>query len=648
MDQDKSKFFAGGFAPVSLETWRKAVEKALGGASIESLSSATDSGFSIRPLYTRADRTGPAPVLSGPSARWDICAVIDAPALDEAKAAMAAELEGGADRLVIRIAPSRELRGPWGVLIQTQGDLDALLHDVPGTAPIMLDGGASGLAAALALLANWKSRNVKPADVKGALNIDPLALAPDCAVTGALAKRADAEYPGLTTIAVDTRPDHAGGASEAQDVGLALAAAAETLRMLDKAGLPPERALRQIQFIFATSSHFFLSMIKLRAARLAFARFAELCGIAPGGAPMRIWAETAWRELTRRDAHVNMLRGTAGCFAAALGGADAISVRPFDEAITVPSPFARRAARNAQIILAEEAGLARVQDPANGAWFFEDTTHGLAKAGWEIFRSIEKMGGLRAARAAGHVAAMIAEISDKRAASIAHRTESLTGVSIYPDLAEPMVSRSAVDWPGLIAAANARAAASRKRDADAACATLNPTSTVDAVAAALGAGARFSEIDSALGAKPQSIAPHRLAEPFEALRDAADALPRRPVVFLANWGKPRDYLDAATFARNLFAAGGIEALGDTGYMDRDTLIRAARESGAKLIVLCTSAEKRAAEGAGLISSLRALEPHCLYVVGSPSDTQGADEALEDGTDVLALLQRAFLHLGARV
>ena len=657
MDQELGALGAG-FPPVTLDTWRKVVEKALGGAPAEeALASETGDGLRLKPLYSRADWAagrsgvpGASPFTRGGAhhGAWDVRPVIDEARLPEAIAAIRAELEGGASSLALRLAGPDAPKGPWGVFAVTLDDLDRLTAEVQLSAiAVALDAGPQGFAAGVALLALWRRRGVKPHEALGALNIDPIGTGIEgLEGLGPLARRIDSHYPHVTTLAVDLRRYHAAGASEAQEIGIALATGAAYLRLLEEAGLPLEHALRQIRFLFATDSDFFLSMAKLRAARLAWSRLVEACGADPATGPMRIWAETAWRDMARRDPYVNMLRGTAGCFAAALGGADAISVRPFDEALTIPSPFARRVARNTQLILAEEAGLARVQDPAGGSWFIESTTEKLAEAGWALFQEIEREGGIKAALASGRLAAAIGAVNERRSARLATREKPVTGVSIYPDLSEPMVSRAEVDWGAIADEARARG---RKTDATLdAVKTGAPEDRLERAIAALEAGVSFAALEAAFGHKPAGtpLRSHRLAESFEALREASDALPRRPRVFLANWGRPRDYLDAATFARNLFAVGGIEAMGDQGFADKEALLKAARDSGAKLIVLCTSAEKRAAEGTDLLAALKGLAPLRLYVVAPPGQEAGADEALAESADVVLLLRRALGLLGA--
>ena len=116
----------------------------------------------------------------------------------------------------------------------------------------------------------------------------------------------------------------------------------------------------------------FLTLAKFRALRLLWARIEQACGLTPK--PLFIAADTAWRMLTQRDAYVNMLRATMATFSAGLGGANAITVLPHTLALGLPDPFARRAARNTQLVLLEESNLAKVSDPAAGSGGIETLT----------------------------------------------------------------------------------------------------------------------------------------------------------------------------------------------------------------------------------------------------------------------------------
>ncbi len=389
------------FASVSRAMWRRALEKSVEPAALKAaLARETEDGLSLATLYTRGDwpagRSGvPGHMpftrgrLAADAARaaWNVRAVVDHPLLAEAKPALKAERQGGAGSIALRldVTPAEQLaaraqEGPWGLRLHALSDLETLLGETEAPPPsLALDAGALALPAGLALIAFARKRGVS---LSAELNLDPLAaLAATGALKGgidnalatlsALARFSTALGMNVSAVGVDTRVYHMAGASEAQEIALALATGAQYLRALEAAGLALEEAVHQFRFVFAVDSRFFRSLTKLRAFRLCWARLLEACGVHEDLRGAGMWAETSFRDLSRRDPHVNMLRGVAGCFAAALGGADTIAVRPFDEAQDVPSLFARRMARNTGLVLAEEGGLSRVLDAAGGSWALE-------------------------------------------------------------------------------------------------------------------------------------------------------------------------------------------------------------------------------------------------------------------------------------
>jgi methylmalonyl-CoA mutase len=310
--------------------------------------------------------------------------------------------------------------------------------------------------------------------------------------------------------------------------------------------------------------------------------------------------------MTKRDPWVNMLRTTIAAFSAGIGGADAVSVLPFTAALGLPDRFARRVARNTQLLLLEESNLAKVADPAAGAGGIEDLTDKLCRAAWTLFQEIETAGGAPAALEQGLIQEKIAKVRAERENAVAHRKDSLTGTSDYPLLSE------------------------------------TPVQVLDATPVPIP--------PPAAAIKYPALVPHRLAESFEALRDASDkvlaATGARPKIFLANLGALAEFTARATFTRNFFEAGGIEAVTNDGFKSRDEMIAAFKASGAKLVCLCSSDAVYETQAADAAKALAAAGVMHIYLAGRPKDqapykAAGVNAFIFAGGNVLEALQAAY-------
>jgi methylmalonyl-CoA mutase len=418
----------------------------------------------------------------------------------------------------------------------------------------------------------------------------------------------DEGFRGPFAVA-DGRVIHNAGGSEAQELAFALSCAVAYLRALEASGMALDAARLMIYFRLAADADQFLSIAKFRSVRKLWARVEQACGLAP--APAHVAAETAWRMMTRRDPYVNILRSTIAVFAAGLGGVDAITVLPFTAASGLPDRFARRIARNTQLILLEESHLAKVSDPTAGSGAIEDLTQQLCGAAWSLFQDIEKSGGAAAALEQGLIQGKVAATRAERERNIARRKDALTGTSEFPNIHE---------------------AAVRVED-------VAPT---------------------APKAVPSSFVPLpciRLAEPFEQLRDASDralaTTGSRPKVFLANLGTLSNFTARTLFARNFFEAGGIEAVTNDGFGSRDDMIAAFRASGAKLVCLCSSDKVYAAEAIDAAQALTAAGAAPIYLAGRPGELEsdlkeaGVQDFIYAGCDVVATLKAAHDTLGLK-
>jgi methylmalonyl-CoA mutase len=613
---------AADFPPAGHDDWRKLVDGVLKGAPFEKLVGKTYDGLKITPIYQRSSDVAP---IAGraPAQPWLIMQRIDHPDVAKANATALHELENGATGLEVEFQDGPGARG-FGVSDASPETLKRLFAGVIFDAGISISLnpvlGRENVGANLAGLID--ANHVDPAKVDLRFNYQPLST---IAVRGGgSATWREMEKPFAEMIAdlmgrgfngpfalADGRPVHDAGGSEAQELAFALSIALAYLRALEAGGIAVDRACDTLSFRLSADADQFLTIAKFRALRLLWARVEAACGLTPK--PVFIAAETAWRMLTQRDAYVNMLRATMATFAAGLGGANAITVLPHTLALGLPDSFARRVARNTQLILLEESNLAKVSDPTAGSGGIESLTRELCDTTWSLLQDIEKSGGVFAALQQGLIQSKVAATRKTREANVARRKDVLTGASEFPNLREANV-----------AVENVKPVA------------FSPDAEGDVIFDALGA--------------------NRLADPFERMRDRSDQRLKdkgtRPCVFLANLGTAADFTARANFAKSFFETGGIEAVYSEGFADPAALAGAYVASGAPLVCLCSSDKVYAQLATAATRALQSAGARHIYLAGRPpggheKELRGAgiSEFIFAGGDALATLDEAYKRMG---
>jgi methylmalonyl-CoA mutase len=547
----------------------------------EKLSRTTLDGIAVLPLGTAAVldevATSGRPTRSGD---WDIRVHLNGPDVKLANEAALVDLNGGATSLWLELGAGL-----------TPEDLDATLADVLlDLAPVVLDAPADPLAAGEALVAVLDDRGVTPADGTN-LGADPIGARVrgvvstgsttenEATAEGTLVAVAElARAAGTLGVVVDATAVHDLGASDAQELGYSLAVGAAYLRTLTDAGIPLDEALGLIEFRYAATDEQFPTIAKLRAARRLWARVVELSEGSVSA--QRQHAVTSRPMMSKYDPWVNMLRTTVAAFAAGVGGADSVTVLPFDSVLGRPDAFGRRIARNTSSLLIAESHVAHVADPAGGAYAVEKLTDDLARAGWAELGRIEEAGGIEAALADGSMRARIDETVARREEEVARRRRPLTGVTEFPHLAEVLPERE-------------------------------PDETVGRV--------------------------RRYGASFEALRDDPATTP----VFLATMGSVAAHTARATFASNLLAAGGIavDVAGPTATADE----LVAAYDGQPVVCLAGSDPTYAELAPAAITALRDAGARWVILAGKPDDLD-VDDSCAMGVDALAFLNRTREHL----
>jgi methylmalonyl-CoA mutase len=564
------------------------------------LDSPTYDGFPIRPLYTALDGLpetplpGQWPFVRGADALrdvksgWKVAEEFPLPgqvSVADGNGAVLAALTEGTSALLLRVGN--------GAI--AAAELDRWLEGVfVELVPVILDVRAAGAEfvtaadAVLALVADFDGE--RRARLSVDLGADPLTAvltgraSPSLDDVVGTAVKAVGYGGGVRAVTVDGPAFHDLGASASWEVAGAVAAGVSYLRVLGENGLSVADALGQVSFRYAADDDQFMTIAKLRAARQLWARVAEVVGEPLAGAAT-VHAVTSAPMMAQRDPWVNMLRTTLAAFAAGVGGADTVWVRPFDTAIPGGLPgtaasFARRMARNTQLLLLEESHVGRVLDPGGGSWHVEDLTRRLAEQAWKHFQDVESRGGFVDAR--DYVVAEIEQVRDRRANDIAHRRTALTGVNEYPNLAE-----------------------------------------------------------APLPARTDTAAVARYAAGFEALRDRSDAhlaaTGARPKALLLPLGPLAEHNIRTTFATNLLASGGIEAVSESA-------------GSSNVAVICGTDARYATEASAAVDAARQAGVSHVLLAGPEKAVAEADSKpdgyLTAKIDAVSALSDLLTRLGA--
>ncbi len=603
-----------GFPAVDRSEWEALAEAGLRDRTLASLTTTTVDGIEIAPVYAgdlcaggtggrdgetvglpgTGDRTRGSRAAGQTATGWDVRALVGDYGVAAANDTVLDELARGSTSVLLDVG---------AIGIDSLDDLDAVLDGVHlEMATVALLPGPDGATVAGWLLDLWERRSTPSGDRSGLLGLDPIGVAArhggtsmtagDSLLDNAALDLVDRsrDLPGVRAFSLDGTVYADAGASDARELGWTTAVGVAVLRALVNHGLTVDEALDQIAFTWSADADQFRTICRLRAARRIWARVAEASGATDQHWGQVQHASGSTVDITRRDPWSNLLRGTVAAFAAGVGGADSVTVLPFDSALGRPDEFGRRTARSTQLLLLEESALASVVDPAGGSWYVEDLTRRMAEVAWERFRDIEAVGGANAALTSGLMEAEAAACWTARRARLVTRVEVVTGVSEFPDLEEIPVERPA--------------------------------------------------------AMPASTGPlplRRRSEPFEALRDAADAFAEVPTMRLVTMGSLVDYNARSTFATNLYAVAGIRALPGA-------------DGGSSVAVVCGSDDSYVRDGVAVVTGLRDEGVTRVHLAAHPGalddDTvtalrdAGVDQFVHAGVNVVDLLERTLADLSA--
>lgn len=612
---NREKLFAE-FPPVSTEAWEAAIAVDLKGADYErKLVWRTNEGFNVRPYY-RAENlegletlnaaAGEFPYLRGVSGdnNWLTHQTIEVAAPAEANATALQMLNAGVDSLGFEIKDENF----------SEADLDVLLKDIYMPAVDLTFSGKKMPHVAALVLAKAEKDGVSKDDTRVNFCIDPivkhLSMKGDwcekCGGTKCFDKIADLvaktkEYKHVRVVTVSGNVFSDSGSTIVEELGFSLAVAHEYLVRMMEHGLTIDEAARKLRFSFAVTSNYFMEMAKLRAARLLWANIVKAYGPEkPCSCKMFVHARTsAWNQ-TVYDPYVNMLRGTTEAMSAAIAGVHSLEVLPFDHSYEAPSEFSYRIARNESLLLKHESHFDQVIDPAGGSYYIENLTKSIADEAWKLFLEVEEKGGYVEAFKAGFIVERVKASAAAKDKAVATRRQTILGSNQYPNFTEVADKAFCAE------------VVERKPD------------------------------------EGNVLVPYRGAMAFEQMRLHVDRSGKEPKAFMLTCGSLAMARARAQFSCNFFACAGIRVIDNTFFKSLEDGVKAALESKAEIVVVCSSDDDYA-EVAPKIKEMLG-DKVILVVAGAPAcmeelQSKGINNFISVKSNVLETLKGYLKQMG---
>jgi len=621
MADSKEKLFSE-FPPVTTQQWMDRITADLKGADFEKkLVWKTNEGFQVKPFYRAEDLEGMKitdslpgefPYVRGTKTdnNWLVSQNIEVSNPKKANEKAIEILNKGINSLCFIL---------HGELI-TAENMDLLLKGIQIDCIELNFRSCSTEAAKIAgLLADYvKTNNLDASNIVGSVNYDPFkrmlnkGFDVDAAKIGEDLKEAfeaASTLPKFRVFGANPYLFNNAGAYCAQELGFGLAYGNEYLTLASQAGLSVKDVAKKVKFNFGIGPNYFMEIAKFRAARLLWAQIVNAYlveGDCKNAAKMRIHASTSEFNQSVYDAYVNLLRSQTEAMSASIAGVDSLTVVPFDAAFQKSDDFSERIARNQQLLLKEESHLDQIVDASAGSYYIENLTTALAEEAWKIFLAVDEKGGFLTALREGFVQAEVNASNKKRLNDVSSRREILLGTNQYPNFNEMALDK-----------------------------VSNGTTVKCCCTTEKGSLATLSC--------------DRGSSAFDAMRLATEKSGKRPKAFMLTIGSLSMRLARAQFSGNFFGCAGYELFDNLGFDTAEEGVKAAREVGADLIVLCSSDDEytefapatKAAIGAG---------KEILVVAGAPATmdelkAQGITNFINVRSNVLQTLQDFNKQLG---
>ncbi len=454
-----------------LGAWREAALQELGGADPESLEWTTPDGISIKPLYTAEDLEdleytdsvpGLLPFLRGPRATmysnrpWTVRQYAGFSTAEESNEFYRANLKAGQRGLSIAfdLATHRGYDsdhprvigdvGKAGVAVDSIEDMKILFDQIPlDQMSVSMTMNGAVIPTLACFIAAGEEQGVEPSSLTGTIQNDILKEfmvrntyiyppEPSMRIVADVNEFTAKNMPRFNSISISGYHMQEAGATQVQELAFTLADGVEYVRAALGQGLGIDEFAPRLSFFWAIGMNFFMEIAKMRAARLLWAELiAAFNPKDPRSSMLRTHSQTSGASLTEQDPYNNVIRTTIEAMAAVFGGTQSLHTNGFDEAVTLPTPFSARIARNTQLILSEETGITRVIDPLAGSYYLESLTHSIAREATKLIDEVEELGGMTKAIEAGMPKLRIEEAATRRQTRIDRGEDVIVGVNRY-------------------------------------------------------------------------------------------------------------------------------------------------------------------------------------------------------------------------
>ena len=452
--------------------WTKRAEAELRNKSVNDLARVTPENITVEPLYTAADldglghldsHPGQAPFTRGIRATmytnrpWTIRQYAGFSTAEETNAFFRKALAAGQKGLSVAFdlathrgydSDHQRVRGDVGkagVAIDTVEDMKLLFDKIPlDQMSVSMTMNGAVLPVLASFIVAGEEQGVPQEKLSGTIQNDILKEfmvrntyiyppAPSMRIVADIIAHTAAEMPKFNSISISGYHMQEAGANLVQELAFTLADGLEYVRAATDRGLDVDEFAPRLSFFFCIGMNFFMEAAKLRAARTLWARWMQKL-FTPGderSLMLRTHCQTSGASLSEQDPYNNIIRTTIEAMAATLGGTQSLHTNSFDEAISLPTDFSARIARNTQLILQHETGITDTVDPLAGSYYVESLTAELIEKADAMITEIQDMGGMTIAVQEGLPKREIEKMATARQARVDSGQDVIVGVNKY-------------------------------------------------------------------------------------------------------------------------------------------------------------------------------------------------------------------------